>query len=404
MRKRLLSMFALGFLVSVPLMADTVTCESEDNRQKECAMDTSGSVRIVRQLSDTTCVEGVNWGRNRQSIWVKNGCRAVFESSGGYSGAGSRSGGYGSSAGLPMRVTCESVDNRLKQCTMDTSGGVRIVRQLSDTRCVEGSNWGRSGQSIWVKNGCRAEFESSGYGYGSSAGLPTRVACESVDNRLKECTMDTRNGVRIVRQLSDTRCVEGANWGRNRQSIWVKNGCRAEFESSGMYSGGGSRSGGYGSGSSSGLPTRVACESVDNRLKECTMDTRNGVRIVRQLSDTRCVEGANWGRNRQSIWVKNGCRAEFESSGMYSGGGSGSGGYGSGSSSGLPTRVTCVSEYNRQQQCAMDTRGNVRIVRQLSDTRCVEGENWGRNRQSIWVKNGCRAEFELERNSGSNER
>ena len=99
-------MLVLGFLVSVPLLADTVTCESENNRLKECAMDTRGSVRIVRQLSDTRCVEGVNWGRNRQSIWVKNGCRAEFESSGVYSGGGSGSGGYGSSAGQIGRASC----------------------------------------------------------------------------------------------------------------------------------------------------------------------------------------------------------------------------------------------------------------------------------------------------------
>ena len=159
MRKGLLSMLVLGFLVSVPLLADTVTCESENNRLKECAMDTRGSVRIVRQLSDTRCVEGVNWGRNRQSIWVKNGCRAEFESSGVYSGGGSGSGGYGSSANLPTRVTCESENNRQKECAMDTRGSVRIVRQLSDTRCVEGVNWGQNRESIWVKNGCRAEFE-----------------------------------------------------------------------------------------------------------------------------------------------------------------------------------------------------------------------------------------------------
>jgi hypothetical protein len=55
-----------------------VTCESKDNRQVECAMNTRGDVRVVRQLSKTACVEGRTWGLSRHSVWVKDGCRAVF--------------------------------------------------------------------------------------------------------------------------------------------------------------------------------------------------------------------------------------------------------------------------------------------------------------------------------------
>ena len=213
MRKGLFSILVLGFLGSVPLLADTVTCESKNNRQKECAMDTRGSVRIVRQLSETRCVEGVNWGRTGNRSGLKTAAVPSLSRVARIRAA------YGSSSNLPMRVTCESENNRQRECAMDTRGSVRIVRQLSETRCVEGVNWGRSGQSIWVKNGCRAEFEASGTysgGYGSSSNLPMRVTCESENNRQKVCAMDTRGSVRIVRQLSDTRCVEGVNWGRSR--------------------------------------------------------------------------------------------------------------------------------------------------------------------------------------------
>ena len=58
-----------------------VTCESRDSRQHECEMDTRGDIRIVRQLSNTQCVQGENWGLNRHSVWVKNGCRAIFRNS-----------------------------------------------------------------------------------------------------------------------------------------------------------------------------------------------------------------------------------------------------------------------------------------------------------------------------------
>jgi len=55
----------------------------------------------------------------------------------------------------------------------------------------------------------------------------------------------------------------------------------------------------------------VVCESVDQKQHECDMDTRGTVVVSRQLSRTRCVQGQNWDVNRHSIWVKDGCRAEF---------------------------------------------------------------------------------------------
>jgi hypothetical protein len=379
MTKWLLGVLVLACLAPLSVPAETVTCESEGGRLKECSMDTRGNVQVIKELSNTRCVEGVNWGLNRNSIWVKDGCRAIFQSGSSYSSSGN----------LPRRTTCESEVNRSKECAMDTRGKVRLIRQISSTRCVEGVNWRVNRNSIWVDDGCRAEFESTG-GSGDSgynpSGLPMRVTCESEVNKSKECAMDTRGSVRLVRQISGTRCVEGINWKVNRNSVWVNDGCRAEFESTGG-------SGGSGYSPSGNLPTRAICESEENRSKECAMDTRGSVRLVRQISSTRCVEGVNWRVNRNSVWVNNGCRAEFESTGGFGGG--------SYSPSGSPTRVTCESEDGRMKECAMNTRGSVRVARQISSTKCVEGVNWGLNRNSIWVKDGCRAEFELVGSGGS---
>jgi hypothetical protein len=75
-----LPLLALAFTGNA--LADIVTCESRQNQRQECAMDTHGEVRVVRQLSKTKCVEGQNWGVSRYSIWVDQGCRATFESDG----------------------------------------------------------------------------------------------------------------------------------------------------------------------------------------------------------------------------------------------------------------------------------------------------------------------------------
>ena len=53
------------------------------------------------------------------------------------------------------------------------------------------------------------------------------------------------------------------------------------------------------------------CESQDGRMRRCSADTRYGVRINRQLSDSPCAEGSTWGWDRNGIWVDRGCRADF---------------------------------------------------------------------------------------------
>jgi Protein of unknown function (DUF3011) len=55
------------------------------------------------------------------------------------------------------------------------------------------------------------------------------------------------------------------------------------------------------------------CESRDNRRRNCSADTRGGVRLVRQLSGSAiCREGRTWGSDNDSVWVDNGCRGEFQ--------------------------------------------------------------------------------------------
>jgi hypothetical protein len=51
--------------------------------------------------------------------------------------------------------------------------------------------------------------------------------------------MDTRGGVRLVQQTSQTQCREGSNWGYDRDSVWVDRGCAGRFATrSGSGSGG----------------------------------------------------------------------------------------------------------------------------------------------------------------------
>lgn len=131
-------------------------------------------------------------------------------------------------------IRCESTDRRQRTCDTGWRRAV-LVRQLSDSRCVEGRSWGSRDGRVWVDDGCRGEFaEARGWGPGPGPG-PGRdsrysVTCSSTDNRQRRCDWDPRQGRPfIVRQLSDSRCEEGRTWGWRGDMIWVDDGCRARF-------------------------------------------------------------------------------------------------------------------------------------------------------------------------------
>ena len=241
---------------------------------------------------------------------------------------------------------CESRDNRVAHCDVDYSGGVRLNRQLSDSACIRNRTWGIDSRGIWVSSGCRGEFlidsyadngdfgggydddDDDRYGYdnryddrygdryGNQYGYNDSFRCESRDRRTVRCSTNGRNAY-IQRQLSDMPCVRGQSWGTDRYGVWVSNGCRGLFRidrygsgwGNGDYRGGG-RWGGYGGRYGNNL---VRCESRDNHSNSCFLSVgRNGsVRLLRQLSDTPCIEGQTWGRTSNGVWVTRGCRAEF---------------------------------------------------------------------------------------------
>jgi hypothetical protein len=56
-------------------------------------------------------------------------------------------------------VTCNSDDGRRHYCGIDTNGGVRLLRQRSDSPCQRDFSWGVDRRGVWVDRGCRADFE-----------------------------------------------------------------------------------------------------------------------------------------------------------------------------------------------------------------------------------------------------
>ena len=59
----------------------TFTCKSEHYDYNHCPVPggKARKIKLVRQLSDASCVRGSSWGEDRYGIWVNNGCAGEFE-------------------------------------------------------------------------------------------------------------------------------------------------------------------------------------------------------------------------------------------------------------------------------------------------------------------------------------
>jgi Protein of unknown function (DUF3011) len=141
----------------------------------------------------------------------------------------------------------------------------------------------------------------------------------------------------------------------------------------------------------------LRCDSDNGRRNYCGADTRGGVRLVRQRSDSPCISGRTWGFDRRGIWVDRGCRADFVTGTETD---SGRGGYGRGGRGRAYSQTFyCESGDERRHYCAEGAlgRGQVRLIRQRSGSPCIFNRTWGRDRNGVWVDRGCRADFEVSR-------
>ncbi|MEA9758213.1 DUF3011 domain-containing protein [Xanthomonas campestris pv. raphani] len=195
-------------------------------------------------------------------------------------------------------VRCESKDMARVHCDMDTEHGVQLVRQLSETSCIRGSEWDIERDGVWVEQGCRAEFASARVL--ATPQMRRVVRCDSNGSKVA-CPVILRGApVRLLRQRSVWPCKEGRSWGTRRNEIWVSRGCDGEFE--------------VGAEDGSGfvdMPRTLTCESKSRSRRMCGVSVERNVRLRKQISGSPCVEGQTWGWSRDGVWVNDGCRAEF---------------------------------------------------------------------------------------------
>jgi len=241
---------------------------------------------------------------------------------------------------------------------------------------VNRSNWGFSD----VKRDIAKSLAGSGAGPGAGAdgGDPGTVSCASDRFRFRECPTRFRGPVRLVRNVSKTRCVEGQNWGSGPGMVWVDKGCQGQFAAAQAPSVPRPTPGGY----------TVTCASDHEQNRTCVWDISQGRPIlVQQLSSAPCVEGRTWRYEDGRVWVLDGCRARF-----------GVAGAGAGRPPLQSQATTCTSKgHGSTAWCPWDQRrGRPQLRQELSFRRCSEGQTWGyAPTRGIWVADGCSARFDV---------
>jgi hypothetical protein len=374
MTARLSILVAVACLLAPPLAAQAspsriIQCGTDSRQRVQCDAGVPVTrVRLVRDLS-AHCGDAGAWGWTERSVWADNTCRGEFEVN------------YVPEKVRTKRITCGTLTSNQPRCSTEgPAASVRVVRLGMFARCTQGSSWGYSDSLIWAGRGCRAEFEVT---YRAPAVLPAPtpepttkvITCGSASGRLDTCRTEGRPAsVRLVKELSNKRCRQGANWDYNATLVWAKDGCRGSFEIT------------YESATTTPGVQHITCGTASGAQVICKTDGyATAVRLVRELSDDRCRERSTWGNTDSYIWANRGCRAEFEVA--YRG---------AAPISADTRRITCGNVSDVHVQCAIvGGATGVRLVRDLSGGRCRQGSSWDHTAAFIWANQGCRAEFEV---------
>jgi hypothetical protein len=216
-----LSVAGLLLFAASAAQASTITCESTNNEYRSCPADTSGGVRLSQQLSTKGCWENDTWGFDRNKIWVDRGCRAQFQV-----------GAHGTSA-------AGKGDALAAAAVIGIAAAVIIASNQHDDHHNKNHNNNSYNNNYDNRYDGRYDsryddnnrnYDNNRYGYNGYGGDPRRTfSCESRNDRRNYCSFPGRGHVEIYKQRSSKPCRHGHSWGVEGNSVWVADGCRAEF-------------------------------------------------------------------------------------------------------------------------------------------------------------------------------
>ena len=195
-----------GFALPNETRADTITCESHNNHQKQCRINTRGGVTLQTQLSKSPCRLHSTWGYNDRFVWVSNGCRGIFRVG---------SDGYRSDD-----------HDHVDKGAAAVAGIALIALGAAAAHEAHEDHEDRNYDDHY-----EYEYDRDHYNRHHEQHYVDKVTCSSDGGRYTYCGARINHGhVRILRQHSKSGCRFNEDWGYDRRGIWVENGCRATFE------------------------------------------------------------------------------------------------------------------------------------------------------------------------------
>jgi hypothetical protein len=183
-------------------------------------VDASGGVRLSRQLSSQGCWQNDTWGYDRNRIWVDRGCRAEFQVGTQNSANTANAVAAAAVVGLAAAAIIASNKNDDHHNNKHNNNYSNNYNNRYDTNYYD----------RYYDSYDDRHYANTRYGYNGYGGDPRRIfSCESRNDRRNYCDIPKRGHVEVYKQRSASPCTYGRSWGVDGNSVWVKDGCRAEF-------------------------------------------------------------------------------------------------------------------------------------------------------------------------------
>lgn len=193
---------AIGFLAtSAQAQAGEIRCDSRYGTSNYCRTDTSGGVTLRHQHTRARCDQNDTWGYDRGGIWVANGCSATF------------------------RVGRDRDDNDAAAIGLGILAlGILGAVASSDDDHRDDYPPPPPGGSYPPGGGYDDDDD-----YGDPYAGATIISCDSKKYKFRYCAVRVDEYAELIRQRSQNACRFNKTWGFDRNGVWVKKGCRADF-------------------------------------------------------------------------------------------------------------------------------------------------------------------------------
>ncbi|XP_005105195.1 lectin ADEL [Aplysia californica] len=177
-----------------------------------------------------------------------------------------------------------------------------VVDQQSAAKCNLGESFGYQKATLWVDDGCRADFKVC---YLASSTECSVIRAESWSYKYSEKKV-TGAALFISMAVEDRQSEAGCSLDKSfgfynqNSTVWVDHGCRADFNVC------------YVRGSTSSTTVNVSSWNYKYATKALpSASCIYSMQVAKQQSAAACTFGKTFGFVANTMWVSDGCRADF---------------------------------------------------------------------------------------------